>query len=492
MGVIIRQGIKHSLVNYLGAGIGVLSMLFIYPLDTEAYGLARFLTDSVILFIPLTLLGANVLPVRFYPHFEDRSSGHKGFLGWLLLLSLVGIILMTLLAWLSWDRIIGYYGEVSELYRLYLIYFVPILFLRAIIQLLVQYISNFHRIVIPSVLNDLLFKITLPLFILLKFLGWWGYGELVVGIMLHFVVVLAGLIGYLYHLGHLSLRISWSAFRGPVMGEMREYIFYGVLSTISSSIAVNLDVFMIGSMISPEATGVYGIASIMANLINRPYVALSLIAAPIIMKAWNVRDLASISDIYRKSSINALIPGVLIFLLIWLNLPDLYAIMPNSEQISANRMALLLLGLAFMINLASGVNSEVMIYSNLFKAHFYAVLILAGLNIALNYFLIRTMGISGAALATLISYLIYNVYKCLVIYLRMGIHPFNRGMWLLAALTGILIITLPLVPLSSIHWLDLGIRSIIICAVYMYVVYFLKIAPEINYVLENLWKKLTK
>ena len=101
MGVIIRQGIKHSLVNYLGAGVGVISMLFIYPLDAEAYGLARFLTDTAILFIPITLLGANVLPVRFFPTFEDDKNAHNGFLGWLLVLSLVGSLLTVVAAWLA-------------------------------------------------------------------------------------------------------------------------------------------------------------------------------------------------------------------------------------------------------------------------------------------------------------------------------------------------------------------------------------------------------
>jgi O-antigen/teichoic acid export membrane protein len=489
MGVIIRQGIKHSLVNYVGAGIGIISMLFIYPLDAEAYGLARFLTDSVILFIPLTLLGANVLPVRFFPHFEDAGTGHRGFLGWLLLLSSIGILLMSILAWISWDSIIDYYGKVSDLYRVYLIFFVPILFLRAFIQLLVQYTSNFHRIVIPSVLNDLLFKITLPTFIVLKVYGVWGYRELVTGILLHFVAVLVGMIAYLWHLGQWSLRIDWAAFRGPVRNEMREYVFYGLMGTISTSIAVNLDVFMIGSMIGPESTGIYGIASIMANLVNRPYVALSLIAAPILMKAWTRKDLTSIRDIYTKSAINGLIPGLLIFMVIWLNLPDLYAIMPNSELIASNRIALLLLGLAFVVNLASGVNTEVMIYSNLFKTHLYAVMILAGVNILLNYLLIQGMGITGAALATLISYVAYNLYKSLVIYLRMGMHPFNRAMGLAMALCGLLVMLIPYVPLTSMRWVDLGLRSLLISTFYIGAVYVLGLSPDINALLRKVWAK---
>jgi O-antigen/teichoic acid export membrane protein len=480
MGVIIRQGIKHSLVNYLGAGVGVISMLFIYPLDAEAYGLARFLTDTAILFIPITLLGANVLPVRFFPTFEDDKNAHNGFLGWLLVLSLVGSLLTVVAAWLAWKPIMDYYGGISPLYRAYLIFFIPILLLRALIQMLISYISNFHRIVIPSLLNDLLFKISLPVFIYLLYKGWWDYQQLVIGIVFNFVFVFLGLILYLRYLGQWSLSINWPAFRGSIIKEMREYGFYGVLGSISSTLAVNLDVFMIGSMISPTATGIYGIASIMANLINRPQIALGLIAAPIIMKAWKENDMAPIAAIYRKSSINALVPGVLIFLLIWLNLGDIYNIMPNSAVISENRDALIYLGLAYLINLLTGVNSEVMIYSRLFKLHFYAVLLLAGMNIILNYILIQRMGITGAAIATLISFVAYNTFKCVVIYRAFAMHPFTKGTLGLVFIAGGIWVTFHYLILTDSSWINLLLRSSLVSLIFVTAVYLFPISEDIN------------
>lgn len=485
MGVIIRQGVKHSLVNYIGAGVGVISMLFIYPLHTEAYGLARFLTDSAILFIPLSLLGSNVLPVRFFPAFEDKASGHHGFLGWLLLIALLGAVLTAAVAWLCWDPVLAYYAHVSSLYEQFLVFFIPILILRGIIQLLISYTSNFHRIVIPSLLNDLLFKISLPVFIVLVYRGWWDMRALVIGLVLNFALVLLGLILYLMHLGQWHLRVDWKAFRGPVIKEMKEYGVYGFLGTISSTIAVNIDLFMIGTLISPAATGVYGIASIMANLINRPHVALSTIAAPILMKAWQDGDMSEIGRIYRKSAVNALAPGMLIFLLIWLNLADVYQIMPNSEVIAANRSAIFLLGCAFMINLATGVNSEVMIYSSLFKTHFWAVTVLSLVNIGLNFWLIGSMGITGAALGTLIAYLIYNVFKCAAIYRRYRIHPFTRGMGYLAVIVLVLLMVFPYLPLSGHLWADLFLRSLLIASSYAVLVYRLHVSEDIRRLMDQ-------
>jgi O-antigen/teichoic acid export membrane protein len=480
MGVIIQQGIKHSLVNYIGAGVGVISMLFIYPLHTEAYGLARFLTDSAILFIPLSLLGSNVLPVRFFPAFEDRPSGHHGFLGWLLLIALVGAVLTVILAWVFWDPVISYYSTVSPLYEQFLIYFIPILILRGVIQLLISYTSNFHRIVIPSLLNDLLLKISLPIFILLVYTGRWDVKSLVIGLVLNFGFVLLGLIIYLVHLGQWSLKVDWPAYRGPVMREMKEYGFYGFLGTISSTIAVNIDLFMIGTMISPTATGVYGIASIMANLINRPHVAISTIAAPIMMKAWQQGNREEIARIYRKSAVNGLAPGILIFLLIWLNLGNVYQIMPNSEVIAENRTAIFLLGMAFIVNLATGVNSEVMIYSSLFKAHFWAVVFFFLTHTVLNYWLIGRMGITGAALGTLIAYVVYNAFKCGAILVRFGMHPFGGGMLRLILLSAAVFLIFQFLPLTGSAWPDLFLRSALIGVVYVWLLYRLKVSEDMG------------
>ncbi|MEZ5030707.1 MAG: oligosaccharide flippase family protein [Saprospiraceae bacterium] len=490
MGIITRQGFKHTVVNYVGAAIGLLTTLFVYPLQMEAYGLAQFLMATAVLFIPLTVLGAQSLPIRFFHRFEDPETGHNGFVNWLLLLCLGGGLLTAGLTWIFWERIIAYYATVSPLYPLYLIFFLPILILRGVIQVLNTYISNFHRIVVPSILNDLLIKITLPVFVLLVYSGWWSYRELVIGLVLHFVAVFLGLIIYLNLLGHWSLRINWPAFKGPILGEMREFAVYGILGSMGASVAMNLDIFMISSMISPEATGIYSIAAVMANLINRPLIAITAISAPIIMKAWKEGNRREIETIYQKSAINSLIPGVLLFLLIVLNLQDLYALMPNSDVVRTNELALILLGGAYLINLATGVNAEMMVYSDLFKWHFYTVLILALLNLILNFFLIRAMGITGAALATLISYTVYNLCKGGIVWYKHRMHPFtNSSHKILWIGLGIWIIVNWLPSLDSAV-LSIGIRSILITSLYFGLVYLLKLSIDFNELIDRFLSRL--
>ncbi|MBK7343096.1 MAG: polysaccharide biosynthesis C-terminal domain-containing protein [Saprospiraceae bacterium] len=492
MGVIRRQGLKYVILNYFGIGIGLISMLFIYPLETEAYGLARFLMDSAVLFIPLTTLGGIALPVRFFSKVEDNASGHHGFISWLLLLSLIGAGMMAMMAFAFWDRIINYYGSVSPIYVLYLYFFIPILIFRGAIQVLSMYISNFHRIVVPSLLNDLLIKASLPIFILLVHFGWWDYNALIIGVLVNFVFVFLGLLVYLHHLDHLSWRIDWSFFKGPLLREMGTYAGYGILGSMGASIAVNLDVFMIGSLLSPQATGIYGIAAIMASLINRPIVAITAIAGPIIMKALQKNDYQEVHSLYKKSSVNSFVAGSAIFLLIILNLDDIYALMPNSLLIGQNRDALFYLGLAYLFNLLTGANSEIIAYSNLFRWNFYGVLLLACVNLILNFMFIKQMGITGAALATLISFALYNLFKAIVIYWQYGMHPFTPGLIRMIGLTTLVYILFSILPLEGHFLLTLMIRTVLISLIFTLGIWYGQISEDIHSLLEKALSMIRK
>ena len=58
MGIIIRQSIKGTLVNYLGIVVGFVTTFFIltHYLTTEEVGLTRVLVDAAVLFSSFALV----------------------------------------------------------------------------------------------------------------------------------------------------------------------------------------------------------------------------------------------------------------------------------------------------------------------------------------------------------------------------------------------------------------------------------------------------
>ena len=80
MGIVRRQGAKHSLVQYIGVAVGAVSTLFIYPLNQELYGFAQFLIGTSLMLYPLFNLGLNTLLLKYYPRFASTvQSGHTFF-----------------------------------------------------------------------------------------------------------------------------------------------------------------------------------------------------------------------------------------------------------------------------------------------------------------------------------------------------------------------------------------------------------------------------
>ena len=71
MGVIIRQSIKGTLVNYLGVAIGFVTIFFVLTsyLNTEEVGLTRVLIDAAVLFSSFAQIGTGSSIVRFFPYF---------------------------------------------------------------------------------------------------------------------------------------------------------------------------------------------------------------------------------------------------------------------------------------------------------------------------------------------------------------------------------------------------------------------------------------
>ena len=86
MGVIIRQSIKGTLVNYLGVAIGFVTIFFVLTsyLNTEEVGLTRVLIDAAVLFSSFAQIGTGSSIVRFFPYFKDEERKDHGFFGWTL------------------------------------------------------------------------------------------------------------------------------------------------------------------------------------------------------------------------------------------------------------------------------------------------------------------------------------------------------------------------------------------------------------------------
>lgn len=499
LGVIQRQSIKDSIVIYLGVALGAINTLFIYPLlPKEILGLFQYLLSAALIITPFLQLGMQNVAVRFFPEFRDESKRHQGFLLILLIPSIIWFALFSVLILLLKGPIQGLLKsqEVNPLAIQFILYILPLAFFITINSILIQYIKNFLRIVIPTLLDNVWIKIVTgatALFFAFQFTDVSGY---VLGNILGYAVVTLGLLIYARWLGQLHLQPDFSKLKNYVLlRDIRVFAFYAIIGSIGASLMTYIDRFMITVLLGEKGLGETGIFTIVAYIgttIDTPRKSLEKITQPIVTEALLKEDWAEVGRLYQRSSINLLVFGLLIFLGVWLNLDSLFDLMPSGDQYRPYKVIVLFLGIASLVDMVTSINNQIIGFSKYFRFSFYVVLTLAGLNVVFNYLFIKTFGfgIFGAALATFVSIIIYNLIKLGFIWQKFNrMQPFSWAtLWIILVGTGVysLVIFIPNVghPMLTIVY-----KSILISILYAVPIWYFQLAPDLNALVINLLQK---
>lgn len=247
---------------------------------------------------------------------------------------------------------------------------------------------------------------------------------------------------------------------------------------------------MVTGYLGFEQNAIYVMAFFMATVIEIPKRSISQMADAIIANAFENERLDEVKKIYKQSSINQLIIGCFVFLLIVLNLDNIYAIMPAGEMYAPGKLVVIIIGIAKIIDMGFGVNSELIISSKHYKSNIYLVLILAALTIILNILLIPKLGLIGAALATMASLLLFNIIKLIFIYRQFNFQPFSKHTvsTLLLSLISFLIIFF--LPSLENPILNTAFISVTLTFVFGILVLILRPSREVSGILRNLLSRL--
>ena len=203
--------------------------------------------------------------------------------------------------------------------------------------------------------------------------------------------------------------------------NIRELLTYGAFVLVggASSILVSkVDMMMIAKLMDLKQVAYYTIAFFIGNVILVPARSIGSIISPLLAQAWENNDFNKIDHIYKKSSLNQLLFGGLLFLAVWLNIDEGLSLLPDKFQ--GGKYVVLFISLSKLFSISTGVTSQIIINSRFFRFDLYSNIILLGITILFNYIFIPEssplfeydiVGINGAAFATALSVIIFNSFK---------------------------------------------------------------------------------
>ena len=491
MSVVARQGFKYSIIGYLGFLLGTFSAIFVFPHDMEFYGKLRYVLPTAEMLLPVVVFGLSFSNVKFYT--QSRAEGkHQNFLS----LSLVGILVNFSIF------LIGYFAvnllfpklqetEMWQMKRLIL----PLILVLAFSAVFNKYLSNFKRIAIPNIFENLLPKVAnLGAFCLFFFLG---FPEKAAYLFFILMFIL-GLFGYIYYTNRLEkLKPDFSTDyvkKDNLWKEVLNYSFYGFLGNIGNFIAVRIDSVMIGEFLGFEPNGVYNTLYSIISLITVPAMGLYSISAPIINKHLAEKNFEELDRMHKKSSLVLFFMGFVLLSCVLVGFPYLTYFIKNGELLRQSEPVIWVLGFAMLFDLATGFNGHIISLSKYYRFNIVVMLFLALTTVTLNlYFLNSTnLELFGVAIATAISLTLFNIAKIVFNYIKFGVFPLTIEM-MYALIIGTLGITVAVImPEFKSSFLNLFYKPGVVLLMFFVGNYFLKIFPLEEYINRNFLKSLFK
>jgi O-antigen/teichoic acid export membrane protein len=483
MGIIQKQGIQNTIISYAGIIIGFVNILILQPimLSPEELGLTRILYSTATLLGTIFPLGLNGVTIKFLPQFRDPKTGNNGFLGFLFLVSVVLCILLFSALYAFKDLIIKKYITNSSLFVDYIYYIFPLTIAVGFISLINVYFFAQFKTTIPTFLNEIYVRILLIIVVSCYFLKLMPFEWFMRFYLLIFVSQFAILLYLILKTEARAFKINWSIFRKDKIKELLAFSLTMALATIASIALRNVDVLIIGVYLPLSNIAIYTIAVTIAGIIEAPSTALGKIADAKIASAFASNNLHEISEIYLKSTRILMFVGFLLFTLIAINIHNLLSFLP--QKYAEGEIVILIVSLSALFNMMTGINSSIIFYSNKHKQGTLLLTLLIISSIILNIFLIPKYGIIGAAIATSLNLLFYNLFKLLMIYYYFKLQPFGNYVWKIVVVCFVCFFACYFIHLTLIP--DIVVKSLVIITLFGLSALKFNIMPEIHEIIKK-------
>jgi O-antigen/teichoic acid export membrane protein len=497
MSTIRRQSILSSGIIYLGFALGFFNTYLFTrqggftPSEYGLYGTFMAVANIINSFANL---GMQAYINKFYPYYQDNLKVRDNdMMGWAFITSLLGFIMVLAAGYIFKDLVVRKFSANSPDFVKYYAWVFPLGFGLTMYSILEAYAWQLKKSVLTSFLREMLFRIITSALAILFFLHLIRDFDLFIKLFaLTYILLALTLLIILIRSGeiHITLHVSrvTKKFYSKIV-LLCSFIWGGGLI---QNISYVFDTIVITAVIPNGLAwaGVFSLAQNIASLIQAPQ--RGIIAASIgpLSRAWKNKDYEKIRRIYQHSSINQLIFACGIFVLIWINFMDgvkNFHLQPAYEQA---KPVFLFLGLWRIVDMGTGVNSQIIGTSTLWRFEFITGMILLAVTLPLNYLLAKKLGVVGPAIATLISYTIYNAIRYFFLLKKFRCQPFsyNTLFTLLLATAGFFVSH---ILFNHIHgFAAMGFRSCCFLLIYAGGVLLFKLSPDVVPVWKTLKKKL--
>jgi O-antigen/teichoic acid export membrane protein len=495
MSTIRRQSIISSFVIYIGFAVGLFNVYFFTTrFDEHQYGLTSIFINIATLMSVISMVAMPSFIFKFYHYYNDNLPPKKNdMLTWALVVSLVGFLLVLLAGWFFKDLVFRKFGENAPLLLTYYNWIFPMGLGLSIYLVLEAYAWNVGKPILTSFLREVQWRLLTTVLILLFITGVIkDFGLFIKLYAFTYPGIAITLLLYLIWTKKISFTFRFSKVSRRFLGSITRFIMFFYSGAIIFIIPQVFDTLVIASLLKDGAAmaGIFSLAQIMASVIQAPQRGIIAASISHLSRAWKDKNMATLQRIYQRSSINQLVFALGLFMLIALNYTEAVKTIPLRESYLLGFNAFLLLGLMRIIDMGTGVNSQIIGTSNYWKFELISGVILILVMLPLTYIFTKNYGLIGPAIANLISMAVYNFVRIYFLWKKFRLFPFTIETiyTLLLALTCSAVCYFLFLNLHG--FAGLIFRSLTFIILYASGAIMLRLSPDIQPVLQTIRKKL--
>jgi O-antigen/teichoic acid export membrane protein len=512
MGIIRQQSVKSTIITYIGFAVGAINLMFVMPnyFSNTQIGLLQVFVAFATQMVTVGSFGMAIVINKFLPYYQAHLDPKKRDLVTLVLtVGTAGMIILIGISILNNDLVIHLFSKNSPLFVKYF-YLFPIFAMGYFYYYIFESFNNNYKFSSwSSFVRELFYKVFNLLATLFFAIGLLNFtGVMNMYTLMYWLGAILLIINLIrYKLFHIPFKIS------PLTIRLRKNIAqYSLSSWGISVLSVSfqfVDTFAIAGLIGLGPAAIYSVAKFTISTIVIPSTSLMPVSVPLISDAWRRNDLMKIEEIYKKTALVLVMIGGFCFFLIMASVNDILHILPDKfygsqEIFNQAVLVILILGFARMLDFATSVNSYILQNSRkYYSADLTCSILSLILAIPLNYILIKNYGIVGASLAYLALSFFANTFKAIYLFIKEKIHPFSSHWWYLigifvfAILAGLLLNNIfrfsifdNLVNSNITRIIRIFIRSVLLCGIFIPLVYWLNVSEDISGMIKIILDKI--
>ena len=483
MGIVLKQSLKNIFTTYLGFLFGAVNYMFLYPkiLPDVYFGLLTYILASGAILMPLMAFGVHNTMVKFHSQYADSEK--NGFLTLMLLTPLLGIVPVGAAVFFFYEPLGSVVSEVNPMVKDYLWYIFFIGLSMAYFEVFYAWCKVHLKSVFGNFMKEVFGRVGVTILLILFYFEVFSldlFFKLLVGLYVLRTVLLKI---YAYSIRFPKLTFSWP----KNTREVLSYSFLIILGGSAALILLEIDKVMINQFVKIENVAYYGVAVYIATVIIVPSRAMHQITYPLTAELLNTGDSFGLETLYKKTSLTLFIASGILFLLIVLNLEDVYLLLP--ENYRDGFYIVFFIGMAKVFDSLLGNNNSILYNSKYYKTILIFGVGLAALTIVLNLLLIPIYGIEGAALASFVSILLFNLTKLIFVKLKFGILPLTKSTFKVFATLVLLGVLFSVFNFDFHPIVNILLKSAFVVIMYLGILYRFEISEDISGILSKWLRK---